>query len=129
MQYKKQRKTSWWIILLFIPLLFGCSPLAPQLWKVAISVGEVLIETVVGKTVEALVDKLMAYISPHVKPYPENPLKGRYTGDLTFYKETPNCKDVHIEKQPEMTRNSINDKWRSIPEIEERTDRFFQEKC
>ena len=57
MQYKKQRKTNWWVIFLFIPLLVGCSPVTQQLFKVGVYVGGVLVETVVGITIEFIFDK------------------------------------------------------------------------
>jgi len=130
MQYKKQRKTSWWLILLFIPLLVGCNPVTTELFlKLEVYVGDALLRTVVGPTIEIIFDKVISYISPHVKPYPDNPLRGRYTGDLIFKKESPNCKDSHIEKQPEMVRESLKDQWKTIPQVQDRTKHFFEDNC
>jgi hypothetical protein len=131
MQYKKQRKTSWWLIFLFIPLLVGCNPVTSELFlKVELYLGNKLIETVVGPTIEIIIDKLISYISPHVEPYRDNPLRGRYTGNLTFKKEGISCKDVHVEKAPEMMRESVkNQHWKTTPEVQERTNRFFNEYC
>ncbi|MEG4861284.1 hypothetical protein QUB75_28230 [Microcoleus sp. K1-B6] len=130
MQYKKQRKTSWWLILLFIPLLVGCNPVTTELFlKLEAYVGDALLGTVVGPTIEIIFDQVISYISPHTKPYPDNPLRGRYTGDFTFKKEDPNCKDVHTEKQPEMVRKSIKDQWQPVPAVKDRTKQFFENHC
>lgn len=130
MQYKKQRKTSWWVIFLFIPLLVGCSPVTTELFlKLEVYLGDALLKTVVGPTIVIIFDKVISYISPYVKPYPDNPLRGHYTGELTFKKEDPNCRDVHIEKQPEMVRESIKDQWQPVPEIKNRTEHFWENHC
>jgi hypothetical protein len=129
MQYKKQRKTNWWVIFLFIPLLVGCSPVTQQLFNVGVYVGGVLVETVIGKTIEAIFDKVISYILPHVKPDPDNSSRGRYTGELIFKKEDPNCRDVHIEKQPQMVRESIKKEWQSAPEVKDRINHFYERHC
>ncbi|MEG3892462.1 hypothetical protein QT973_18830 [Microcoleus sp. Z1_A1] len=130
MQYKKQRKTNWWVIFLFIPLLVGCNPVTTELFfKLEVYLGDALLKTVVGPTIEIIFDKAISYISPHTKPDPDNSLKGRYTGELTFKTEDPNCRDVHIEKQPEMVRKSINDQWQPVPEVQKRINRFRENHC
>lgn len=131
MQYKKQRKTSWWLILLFIPLLVGCNPVTNGLFlkELEVYLGDALLRTVVGPTIEIIFDQVISYISPHVKPYPDNPLRGRYTGELTFKTENPNCRDIHTEKQPEMVRKSIKDEWESAPEVKNRTNHFYEHHC
>ncbi len=131
MQYKKTRKTSWWLIFLFIPLLVACSPVTPQLLSLAVYVGEVLIQTVAGQTIEVVFDKIISYISPHVQiePDPENPLRGRSKIDLTYKIETPNCTNSYTAKQPEMMRKSIEDDWEEIPEVQEKIKLFFSKGC
>lgn len=129
MQYKKQRKTNWWVIFIFIPLLVGCSPVTQQLFNVGVYVGGVLVETLVGKTIEIVLDKVISSILPYVKPDPDNSSRGRYTGELIFKKEDPNCRDVHIEKQPQMVRESIKEEWQSAPEVKDRINHFYERHC
>lgn len=131
MQYKKQRKTSWWLIFLFIPLLVGCSPVTNGLFlkELEVYLGETLIKTVVGYTIEVIIGKVISSILPYVKPDPDNSSRGRYTGELIFKKEDPNCRDVHIEKQPEMVRESIKEEWQSAPEVKDRINHFYERHC
>lgn len=146
MQYKKQRKTNWWVIFLFIPLLVGCSPVTQQLFKVGVYVGGVLRTTVFGVTTEIVVGKLLElihdYLSDHVivdADYPslsdhvivdaDNPLKGTYAGDLTFKGETANCKYTYSLKNPRIFRTSIDANWHPTSEAQERIKKSFDETC
>ena len=141
MQYKKQRKTNWWVIFLFIPLLVGCSPVTQQLFKVGVYVGGVLLETVVGETIENVVGKLFElihhYLSDHVivdadDPFivdADDPLKGTYAGDLPFEGETANCKYTYSLKNPRIFRTSIDANWHPTSEAQERVKKSFDENC
>ena len=150
MQYKKQRKTNWWVIFLFIPLLVGCNPVTTELFlKLEVYLGDALRTTVVGKTIEIVLDYFISkfilhppYLPDHVivdKDYPslsdhvivdaDNPLKGTYAGDLIFKGETANCKYTYSLKNPRIFRTSIDANWHPTSEAQERIKKSFDETC
>lgn len=138
MQYKKQKKTSWWIILLCIPLLFGCSPLA-QLWTIGVYLGNHLIITGEGLAIEKIIEILIhkLFNPSHdvtvdvgtVDVDADNPLRGTYSGDLKFDGVTANCQYSYTLKKPRMVRRSIDAIWKPISEAKEKINKSFQENC
>ncbi len=139
MQYKKQRKTSWWIILLCIPLLVGCSPLAPQLWRIGVYLGNHLILTGEGLAIEKIIEILIhkLFNSSHdvtvdvgtVDVDADNPLRGTSSADLKFNGETANCQYSYSLKKPRLVRKSIDAPWKPISEAKEKINKSFQENC
>jgi len=128
MQYKKHRKTSWWLILLFIPLLVGCNPVTPLLWNFFVYLGNDLRVMAAGQTIEIVFDKL-THLSDHVIVDADNPLKGTYATDLRFEGETANCQYSYTLKKPRMVRRSIDASWKPISEAKEKISKSFQEHC
>ena len=134
MQYKKQRKTRWWLILLFIPLLVGCNPVTEQLVRLGIYVGDVLIHSFVGISIESVSDYISDQLGYDLSPQyviadPDNPLKGTSSKDLTFTGETANCQYRYTLKKPRMVRISIDEIWKPISEAQEKINKSFQEQC
>ena len=129
MEYPKQKKTKWWLILLFIPLLVGCSPVTQSLLTFFVYIGNQLTPIVVGQTIEIVFDKLRDYFSDHVIVDVNNPLKGTYSGDLRFEGETANCKYSYVLKKPRMFRTSIDGTWNPISEAKTKVQKSFEENC
>ena len=131
MEYPKQKKTKWWLILLFIPLLVGCNPITGALYEIELTIGDKLIHTLAGSTIEIVFDKLTKYLTGDVvDPDPKDPLRGYHKGNLVLVnKETPNCQLSYTVKHPEMYREATNAPWKPVPQIQKEVKEALDKIC
>lgn len=95
MSAQAKKKTRWWVIILFIPLLVSCSsftPVAKELWKISLRVGDFLIKNRIGQVIERslerAIDKIMQEFFERrvcdIIPLRNNPLEGISTCEMEF---------------------------------------------
>lgn len=123
MRTQSQKSTRWWIIFLFIPLLISsCGPVI--LWEIAIYVGQGIVYTVVGYTIERVVDELVQNILHKdvgdTIPDSNNPLYGTYSTTMKF-RNKKTGKTYQIT-HPRMYRVSLYSEWELAPDLHELVD-------
>jgi len=101
-------------VLVIIPLLLSCSPLTGVFYEVSVYIGDQLINTAAGQTIE--ID-------------PDNLNKGTWSGNMDFQSDGASCKQIYTLKKPRMYRESIDSPWGLAPDFRKKVDDHFDPYC
>ena len=102
-------------VILSLLLMVGCTPLnATAFYQLSVSVGNKLLHTAIGQTIEIVINKIFDKIfsPPEIMIDQDNPLIGTYLGTMTLSSRTPMCNSEFKIQNPRMCRKSINSPWK-----------------
>ena len=106
-------------VLVIIPLLLSCSPLTGVFYEVSVYIGDQLINTAAGQTIEIVLDKITKYFQDHVIIDSDNGNKG----------DGASCRQIYTLKMPRMYRESIDSPWGLAPDFRKKVDDHFDPYC
>lgn len=117
-------------VLVIIPLLLSCNPLTgSSFYEIFVYIGDQLIGTAVGQTIEIVLDKITKSFQDHVIIDFDNQNKGTWSGNMNFKCDGASSQQTYTLKQPRMYRESTDSPWQLAPDFRKKVDQIFNLNC